>query len=217
MYLKKHTCVHKQSTDNLTNVYPPPGMPQNTNLFQPHQYQRIQLATNQVSSPPGTTPPLHPGLQLSPEQLQRQFLHVQQQQNAALLLQHQIQQQTNSGFINLAAMSRTGQQQKSPSGGVPPSMPQLHQVGGATGPGSLGKGSHTPPPIFQLQNRTSQASNKVRAPISHIPSTAQRNLPPLSSLGQAQSIPALNQSLYHHGKQATPPSSATQRFPSQVT
>ena len=195
------------------------GMPQNTNLFQPRQYQQIQLATNQVSPPPGTTPPLHPSLQLSSEQLQRQFL--QQQQNAAILLRHQLQQQSNSlppsGFINLAAIGRTGQQQKSPSGGVPPSMPQLHQVGGATGPGSLGKGSHTPPPIFQLQNRTSQASNKVRAPISHIPSTAQRNLPPLSSLGQAQSIPALNQSLYHHGKQATPPSSATQRFPSQVT
>ena len=202
-------------------------MPQNTNLFQPHQHQRI-LTTNQVSSPPGATPPLHPSLQLLPEHLQRQFL--QQQQNAALLLasnpallqQHQLQQQSNSlspgGFINLAAMNRTGQQQKSPSvGGVPPSMPQLHQVGGVTGPGSLTKSGHLPPPILQLSSRTSQASNKVRAPISHIPSTAQRNLPQLSSLGQAQNIPALNQSLYHHGKQANPPSSATQRFPSQVT
>ena len=202
-------------------------MPQNANLFQSQQTPRFQLATNQVTSPASTTSPLHPSLQLIPETIQRQIM----QQNAALLFasnnaflqQHQLQQQSNTlppgGFINLASM-RTGQQQKSPSlGGVAPGLPHLHHVGGSTGPGSLGNsGQVTPPTLsnFQLPNRASQPNNKVRAPISHIPSTTQRSLPQLSSLGQAQSIPALNQSVYLHGKQVTP-SSATQRFPSQVT
>lgn len=205
-----------------------PGMPQNANLFPSQQAPRFQLATNQVTSPAGTTSPLHPGLQLIPETIQRQIM----QQNAALLFasnnaflqQHQLQQQSNSlppgGFINLASM-RTGQQQKSPSlGGVAPGLPQLHHVGGSTGPGNLGKSGQVTPPMlsnFQLPNRASQPNNKVRAPISHIPSTTQRSLPQLSSLGQAQSIPGLNQSVYHHGKQVNTPSSATQRFPSQVT
>lgn len=207
-------------------------MPQNANLFPSQQAPRFQLGTNQVTSPGHGT---SPHLQLLPETLQRQIM----QQNAALLFANnnaflqqqqqqqqlqQLQQQSNSlspgGFVNLASM-RTNQQQKSPSlGGVSPVMPQLHHVGGSSAPGSLAKSGQATPPMlsnFQLPNRTSQASNKVRAPVSHIPSSAQRNLPHLSSLGQAQSISALNQSVYHHGKQANTPSSATPRFPSQVT
>ncbi len=201
-------------------------MPQNTNLFQSQQAPRFQLAPNQVASPAQTTSPLHSSLQLIPETIQRQIM----QQNAALLFasnnaflqqqqqQHQLQQQQSnslspSGFINIASR-RNNQQQKSPSlGGVSPVMPQLHHIGGCPTPGVVGKSGPATPPIlsnFQLPNRTSQASNKVRAPISHVPSSTQRNLPQLSSLGQAQSV-------YHHGKQAKTPSSATQRFPSQVT
>lgn len=167
-----------------------------------------------MTSPAGPTPPLRPNLQLLPDALQRQLM----QQNAALLLASnpallQQQQQQGSGFINLANMALSNQQQKSSSlTSTPPGIPQLHHMGGSTG----GVGSQPILSNFQLPNRTSQTSSKVRAPISHIPSTAQRSLPQLSSLGQAQSIPTSNQSLYHRGMQATP-TGATQRFPSQVT
>ena len=159
----------------------------------------------------------------------------QRQEFAHQLLQQQSMQNSpvNSlspgGFFNIAAnvnRSVSTGSQKSPSMG---GLSRLPQVSGSGGTG-LGKTGHLTNPIlssFQIpgtnltSSRTSQASSKVRAPISHIPSNSQsmqRVMPNLTSLGQAQNIPALNQSQYHHhSKQSTTPSSAAaaQRFSSQ--
>lgn len=219
-------------------------MTHNPNLFTNQQHQRFQLATPPVtSSQVGATTQLHlPGSSLlSPEQLQRRVMqqnpaflfanHALLQQQQQLLQQQSMQNSpvnslSTGGFFNLAATVNrnvSAGSQKSPSMG---GLSRLQPVAGSGGTG-IGKTGHLTNPIlsgFQIpgtnltSSRTSQASSKVRAPISHIPSNSQRAMPGLTSLGQAQNIPALNQSQYlHHSKQSTTPSSAAtaQRFSSQ--
>lgn len=164
----------------------------------------------------------HALLQQHQQELAHQFLQQQQQLQGS-----HGSSLPPGGFYNLANVNRnatTGLQKSPPIG----SLTRLHHV--TSGGGGTKAGHLTSPILSSFQNatsnapssRSSQSSGKIRAPISQIPPNSQggqRTMPTLTSLGQAQNIPTLNQKsqyLHHNNQTPTAPSVPTaQRYSSQ--